>query len=36
MKMVAYITIDRKENDTFKNNIIHSKTIYWCQIDLST
>lgn len=30
----SYITIDRKENDTFKNNIIHSKTIYWCQIDL--
>ncbi len=29
----SYITIDRKENDTFKNNIIHSKTIYWCQID---
>lgn len=30
----SYITIDSKENDTFKNNIIHSKTIYWCQIDL--
>lgn len=30
----SYITIDKKVNDTFKNNIIHSKTIYWCQIDL--
>jgi len=30
----TYITIDKKENDTFKNNIVHSKTIYWCQIDL--
>ena len=30
----SYITIDRKENDTFKNTIIHSKTIYWCQIDV--
>ena len=30
----SYITSDKKENDTFKNNIIHSKTIYWCQIDL--
>lgn len=29
----SYITITRKDNDTFKNNIIHSKTIYWCQID---
>lgn len=29
----SYITINRKENDTFKNTIIHSKTIYWCQID---
>lgn len=30
----SYITSDKKENDTFKNNIIHSKTIYWCQIEL--
>ena len=30
----SYVTIDKKENETFKNNIIHSKTIYWCQIDL--
>lgn len=29
----SYVTINRKENDTFKNNIIHTKTIYWCQID---
>ena len=29
----SYITINKKENDTFKNIIIHSKTIYWCQID---
>ena len=30
----TYITINRIHNDTFKNNIIRSKTIYWCQIDL--
>jgi hypothetical protein len=30
----TYITIDKKDNDTFKNNIIHSKTIYWSQIVL--
>lgn len=29
----SYVTINKKENDTFKNNIIHTKTIYWCQID---
>lgn len=29
----SYITINKKENDTFKNNIVQSKTIYWCQID---
>ena len=29
----SYVTINRKQNDTFKNNIIHTKTIYWCQID---
>ena len=31
----SYITIHRKKNDTFKNNIIYSKTIYWCQTDYS-
>ena len=31
----SYITINRKENDTFKNNIIYSKTLYWCQIEYS-
>jgi hypothetical protein len=29
----SYVTINRKQNDTFKNNIIDTKTIYWCQID---
>jgi hypothetical protein len=30
-----YITINKKYNDTFKNNIIYSKTLYWCQIGYS-
>ena len=29
----SYITINKKDNDTFKNNIIYSKTLYWCQIE---
>jgi len=29
----SYITNHTRNNETFKNNIIISKTIYWCQID---
>lgn len=31
----SYITNNTRNNETFKNNIIRSKTIYWCQIDYS-
>lgn len=31
----SYITVTKQDNATFKNNIVRSKTIYWCQIDNS-